>query len=253
MKTALYLSIVLILILIGLVIFNVIKEQPWSKDNEPDSSIVEQSPEEYFKEHIVTRGITDIGQPIEGFDAETLMLAYPGLTPSDFAEVATLEGRYEMTTGELVFVRNEEQPATSAERTLSGEGHMTLLANLSTRLGITPDSIAAVNSILEAINTVERVSAGIGGRATALGITVTPLAVLEDSRCPIGVTCIQAGTVRIRAMVDGPDGSSEIALTLGEPARTGDMVILFGQVEPVAESGVTIDESDYSFSFQISR
>ena len=34
-------------------------------------------------------------------------------------------------------------------------------------------------------------------------IRVTPLAVLEDSRCPVDVTCIWAGRVRLRVAVSG--------------------------------------------------
>src|SRR3989337_1495520 len=51
--------------------------------------------------------------------------------------------------------------------------------------------------------------------ATLDGLTGRPLAVLEDSRCPLLVRCVWAGRVRISAEVRGA-GTRE--LTLGEPA-----------------------------------
>jgi hypothetical protein len=44
------------------------------------------------------------------------------------------------------------------------------------------------------------------------GLTVRPLAIIEDSRCPQNVQCLWAGRMRIRAMVSGIDTE----LTLGE-------------------------------------
>lgn len=54
----------------------------------------------------------------------------------------------------------------------------------------------------------------LGGTAQLSNLSVRPLAVLEDSRCPRDVTCIWAGRLRLRvALVPG----GEIELTLGEP------------------------------------
>jgi len=54
----------------------------------------------------------------------------------------------------------------------------------------------------------------LGGTARLGNLSVRPLAVLEDSRCPRDVTCIWAGRLRLRvALVPG----REIELTLGEP------------------------------------
>ncbi|PZO55159.1 MAG: hypothetical protein DCF16_03820 [Alphaproteobacteria bacterium] len=50
-------------------------------------------------------------------------------------------------------------------------------------------------------------TADLGG-----GLTVRPLAIIEDSRCPQNVQCLWAGRMRIRAMVSGIDTE----LTLGE-------------------------------------
>jgi hypothetical protein len=36
----------------------------------------------YFQERLIVLGVEDIGQPIEGFDAELLTAAFPGSRPS---------------------------------------------------------------------------------------------------------------------------------------------------------------------------
>lgn len=59
------------------------------------------------------------------------------------------------------------------------------------------------------------VAAGIGETADlGGGLTVRPLEVVEDSRCPADVTCVWAGRLRLRAVVSG----AARELTLGEPA-----------------------------------
>lgn len=58
------------------------------------------------------------------------------------------------------------------------------------------------------------------GETVRLGdLSVRPIAVLEDSRCPSGVQCIWAGRLRLRAAISGV---GETELILGQPfALTG--------------------------------
>lgn len=65
------------------------------------------------------------------------------------------------------------------------------------------------------------VTVGMGDPAHFIGVSLTPLMIAEDSRCPAGVQCIQAGTVRVStAILEG--GVSRIqVLTLGVPTAVG--------------------------------
>ena len=56
-------------------------------------------------------------------------------------------------------------------------------------------------------------TAALGEIANLEGVTVEPLEVIEDSRCPASVQCVWAGRVRISAEVSG---SGVLELTLGE-------------------------------------
>jgi len=58
-------------------------------------------------------------------------------------------------------------------------------------------------------------TAGLGETARLGDVTVRPIAVIEDSRCPRDVTCVWAGRLRLRAAVSGVGGEAE--LILGQP------------------------------------
>jgi hypothetical protein len=60
------------------------------------------------------------------------------------------------------------------------------------------------------------------------GLTVRPNAIIEDSRCPLNVTCLWAGRMRIRASVSGRDSD----LTLGETLETPHGSVAFVVASP---------------------
>ena len=86
--------------------------------------------------------------------------------------------------------------------------------------------------------------------AYTFGIHITPLEVLEDSRCPKDVQCIQAGTVRIRAKLQSDGGSEIQILTLGSPTNFLGKRVTLMAVEPAKYSKTPISSSDYRFTFQ---
>ena len=85
------------------------------------------------------------------------------------------------------------------------------------------------------------------------GLRVVPLEVLEDSRCPIDVQCIQAGTVRINARIRF-DGMAEVReMTLGRAIRVGGRDLLLVQVRPERRADRGIAPGEYRFTFEITR
>lgn len=71
-------------------------------------------------------------------------------------------------------------------------------------------------------------TADLGG-----GLTVRPLAIIEDSRCPLNATCLWAGRMRIRALVSGRD--SELELGQSFTASNGVIVFVIASPGPWAE------------------
>ena len=99
----------------------------------------------------------------------------------------------------------------------------------------------------------ETVEARIGQGASALGVQVIPREIIEDSRCPADVTCIQAGTVAVRSeLVSGMGTSSEI-FVLNLPITTEAEVITLAEVRPHPVSGNQIADADYVFTFKIQK
>ena len=207
----------------------------------------------YFRQRLVASGVADVGQPIEGFDAGLLMLAFPGLLESDFHMVETLEGHYEFKGGALTHVRNQDQPVSSAERTVSDEGYATLLLNVSSRMDMKAGTEADVDRIIAAINTDETIQTKIDQGGSAFGVTIVPLEVMEDSRCPSDVQCIWAGTVRLRARVESGGGTSEETFELGKAVQKAGVEITLDRVDPAPHSGTRLNPADYTFSFKITK
>lgn len=80
-------------------------------------------------------------------------------------------------------------------------------------------------------------------------LSVMVVKVLEDSRCPIGVMCIQAGTVKIEVVVEKAGKSEKVVFTLGEAKTVFDQKITLLRVDPQKEVDVAM--TDYSFYFGV--
>lgn len=97
------------------------------------------------------------------------------------------------------------------------------------------------------------VSAKLGEGAAALGIVVTPVALVEDSRCSIDVACIQAGTVEVRVNVQSGMGSSTEIFELGQATTTEGREITLAAVDPAPVSTVPKGAREYTFHFEIAE
>ena len=87
-------------------------------------------------------------------------------------------------------------------------------------------------------------------QVASLGLVhVTPLQVIEDSRCPRGVQCVWAGQVRLRTSITTPSGEHERALTMGQPQSIGGGTLVLQEVTPQQTAGTPIAPGDYSFVF----
>jgi len=93
----------------------------------------------------------------------------------------------------------------------------------------------------------------LGAGETGLGVKITPIEVLEDSRCPADVACIQAGTVRVRASIESGGQRSDGVFILGIVETRESETITLVSVEPAPFAGRSISPSDYRFTFGIEK
>jgi hypothetical protein len=93
----------------------------------------------------------------------------------------------------------------------------------------------------------------IGERGTFGGIAITPLAVLEDSRCPEGVDCAWPGQVVLRIAVERDGQRSEHQLVdYHGPLQVGAANIDIDRVEPQRTmANRDVAAAQYGFSFTV--
>ena len=90
----------------------------------------------------------------------------------------------------------------------------------------------------------------LGGKARFGNMSLTPLRIEEDSRCPTGVQCIQAGTVRLLVRIDARTSERETVLTLGKPiALEGGRWLALAAVCPYPRRPGRIARDLYRFTF----
>ncbi|WP_189621508.1 hypothetical protein [Novosphingobium colocasiae] len=95
--------------------------------------------------------------------------------------------------------------------------------------------------------------ARIGETVAVGGPRVTPLTVLEDSRCPMNARCVWAGQVRLSVRVETGAGTRDMEITTGKPLPVADGTLELAEVQPdrVAggDSGGQIKPQNYRFGF----
>lgn len=83
--------------------------------------------------------------------------------------------------------------------------------------------------------------ARIGETVQVAGHSVSPVRVIEDSRCPIGTQCVWAGRLRLAVTVDG----AQQELVLGQAASPVRLV----EAYPPRRADTALYPDEYRFGF----
>lgn len=85
------------------------------------------------------------------------------------------------------------------------------------------------------------------------GLSIRPVAVLEDSRCPQNARCVRAGTVKVLVRIRSGSGSSESVFEPGTTITTeAESITLLG-VSPERTTDSEISEGEYRFAFEVRK
>ena len=95
--------------------------------------------------------------------------------------------------------------------------------------------------------------ARIGETIALGGPRLTPLVLIEDSRCPHDVRCVWAGRVRISATISTPTMKLTRELILGEPFSVADGTLTLSEVQPSKRPDAAIQTRDYRFGFRFAK
>ena len=94
-------------------------------------------------------------------------------------------------------------------------------------------------------------TAALGQQAYVDGLRVTPLKVLEDSRCPINARCVWAGRIIVRAAVAGGNWRRSLDLELGKPEQVADGQLTLVAAEPGKMAGAPADPARLPLHFHL--
>jgi hypothetical protein len=114
--------------------------------------------------------------------------------------------------------------------------------------------IAVVLLALAAFTVAKIITKDVAGPSQAVtieGVTITPIEVVEDSRCPEGVQCIWAGRLLLRANISKPSGNFTETLELGKPVSTGAEEVTLVSASPNPKQGENIPFEKYGFEFEV--
>ncbi len=91
----------------------------------------------------------------------------------------------------------------------------------------------------------------LGQKAYVDGPIVQPVAVIEDSRCPMNARCVWAGRLRVKMLwIRGNGEKQPFEVTLGESTPLADGSITLESVRPDKMTNIVLKPEDYRFSFR---
>ena len=116
-----------------------------------------------------------------------------------------------------------------------------------------PLALAACAALPAASATTGTPTAGFGQTANVGPLLVRPIALVEDSRCPVNARCVWAGRAIVRTAVAGTGWRETLNLTLGERITTHGTTVALTSVEPGKMAGAEAQPLDYVFGFEGGR
>lgn len=94
----------------------------------------------------------------------------------------------------------------------------------------------------------------LGQKVRVGELTVTPIEVVEDSRCPTGVRCVWAGRLVVRTRIDGRTGGEPwrdtADLRLGETYGARGKLIALVSGEPGKTAERETPPGEYRFTYE---
>lgn len=118
--------------------------------------------------------------------------------------------------------------------------------------GATTTEETAVTPVLIPLHYGET-SLKIGQTASFEALMIKPVAITEDSRCPVGVTCIQAGTVAVDMEIITPQGTVKNNIELNETVNVSGILIKLTNAAPLSVAGATIPSESYFLTFTVQK
>lgn len=104
----------------------------------------------------------------------------------------------------------------------------------------------------ESVGAAQGTPVALGQPVKVGALVATPMAVVEDSRCPINARCAWPGRLVVKTRIDGAGWRDTADLTLGEPWSTHDVILVLTSGEPGRMAGTAEETppSAYRFTYE---
>jgi hypothetical protein len=97
---------------------------------------------------------------------------------------------------------------------------------------------------------LEGMPVALGESVRVGALVATPRRLIEDSRCPANVQCIQAGRVVVSTQLDGDGWQETVPLVLGEPYAVQGTAVTLVSARPEKDSPRRRPRSEYRFVYE---
>ncbi len=97
----------------------------------------------------------------------------------------------------------------------------------------------------QVISDYGQASLSLGNIVTFKDLSVSLLKVVDDSRCPQGVTCVWAGTANTELQISDSAGTSTQKIELGKAVTVGNQTIEIVSISPFPSKDKSISQSEY--------
>ena len=93
---------------------------------------------------------------------------------------------------------------------------------------------------------------GLGQVGRVDGLSVRPIAIVEDSRCPINAICVWAGRLVVRAEISGGDWrqTRDIELRKPQPIANGQLTLIEASPSKMADQPIAPGDYRFTFAFE---
>ncbi|MFA7216782.1 MAG: hypothetical protein WC095_02275 [Candidatus Paceibacterota bacterium] len=109
-------------------------------------------------------------------------------------------------------------------------------------------------SVFGCLDEEEVSNPGLNDSVVMGDIIITPEEILEDSRCPLDVTCVWAGVLSVKVKLQNVNDLDDVVystLNLTNKTSFNGKTITIKSVEPLPYSGSEISSKDYKFEFAL--
>ncbi len=103
------------------------------------------------------------------------------------------------------------------------------------------------------VNPTETDTAKINQKIINKGVSITPLEVVSDSRCPSNVQCIWEGKLELRVGLENGQNFEQVNFELGETVIFSGHNVSLKSADPYPKEGKQIEEGDYKFTFLVEQ